>query len=55
MVRMVDGDGDDYYGGGDGDDDKHWIMDTDRDRGDRRVLRVRGVFVTRCVVLSFQT
>ena len=51
MVRMVNGDGDDHYGGG----DKHWIMDTDRDRGDRRVLRVRGVFVTRCVVLSFQT
>ena len=34
MVRMVDGDGDDHYGGGGG-DDKHWIMDTDRDRGDR--------------------
>ena len=51
MVRMVDGDGDDHYGG----DDKHWIMDIDRDYGDRRVLRVRGVFVTRCVVLSFQT
>ena len=54
MVRMVDGDGDDHYGGVGG-DDRHWIMDTDRDRGDRRVLRVRGVFVTRCVVLSFQT
>ena len=49
MVRMVDGDGDDHYG----DDDKHSIMDTDH--GDRRVLRVRCVFVTRCVVLSFQT